>query len=68
MSNEKQLLFFCEQVNEMAIRELLNNPIKSLDSNPIKKTYYGLLLNNFKKISPYFDQFSTKTKASELIQ
>ena len=69
MSNEKYLFWFCQYVNKMALKELLNIHIdESLNTDSIGPIYYKMLIKFYTKFFPRSYTPLTKLKASENIQ
>ena len=69
MSNESQILFFCQTVNKMVVERLLDFPTKVLNKgNSISSSYYKTLIQSYTYFCPGLIVSSSKARASEFIE
>ena len=69
MSNENQMLFFCQTVNKMVVEQLLDFPIKELSNvNSISSSYYKTLIKSYTYFCPGLFISLSKKRASEIIE
>jgi len=68
MSNENQILFFCQNVNKMVVEQVLDFPTKELSkADSISSSYYKNLIQSCKYFCPGLIASSSKARALEFI-